>query len=196
MEHSFTTLFKEPRPQLSAPRGEQEIEKKGIHIPRIFLPIYLPLLLLAAAIGVPLSYVFRLKQHFDERRFAKRMKTAGRSMTWPEFKQVLEKGEGTVIGEHLSIKGPFRLWWTPEDIPATSPHRCDRRKHLAWLDEDFIPFFEWCYSRFTHPRAGLARLVYVPQPERKELKATLTGVRFVSACSFRSIREAAHKRGT
>jgi hypothetical protein len=189
MQSSFTTLFKESHLGPTAPHGGEKRRTKGIEIPIVFFPIYAPLLLLVVAIGIPVSHVLRWKQRIDERKFIDKMKTARRCMKWNDFKQAIEKNEGTAIGEYLSMKGPFRLWWTPEDIPTTSPYRCDHENHDAFLEEEFAPFFEWSYGRFTHPQRGLARLVEVPEEERKDLKKTLTAGRFVSACSFRSIRE-------
>ncbi len=57
------------------------------------------------------------------------------------------------------------------------------------MGPEFLPFFEWCYGRFTNPRSGLARLVPIPEGERKQLKDMLTSARFVSTCSFRSLRQ-------
>ena len=91
------------------------------------------------------------------------MKEAGRLMEWQEFKQV--EGTGTPIGEYLSTKGPFRLWWTPDDIGATSPHKSKRQHHFAWMESEFLPFFVWCYERYTNPQTGAARLVTVPEQE-------------------------------
>lgn len=74
------------------------------------------------------------------------MKKAGRLMQWQEFKQAQANGMGTAIGEYLSTKGPFRLWWTPDDIHAKSPHEWKREQHVAWMESEFLPFF----SGVTH----------------------------------------------
>jgi hypothetical protein len=117
------------------------------------------------------------------------MNTAGRLLTWKELQLAIENEQGTVIGECLSPTGPFRLWWTPEDIPALSPHKCDREKVWGWPEPEFLPFFEWSYAKYTSPQSGLARLVCVPDEEEKGLMKKLSGVRFVSTCSFMSLRE-------
>ena len=115
-------------------------------------------------------------------------------MQWHEFKQAEATGAGTAIGEYLSTKGPFRLWWTSEDVPATSPHQWKREQHIAWMEPEFLPFFEWCYARYTNPQSGLARLIPVSEKERNELKTMLTSILFVSTCSFRSVREKEHSK--
>jgi hypothetical protein len=168
---------------------DRQSGKKGIKIPMIFLPIYLPLFLLAAAMSIPLTRIFRIKQGFDEKKFVEAMNKSDRLMTWQEFRQAIESGKGTAIGEYLSPKGPFRLWWTAEDIPATCPHAWKRQTDFPVMEPEFLPFFEWCFARYTNPELGMAQLVPVPGEERKQLGTTLISMRFVSTCSFRSIRE-------
>jgi hypothetical protein len=179
MESSHTTLREPSR-------------RKPFRVPVVFAPIYIPLLFLAGAVSIPWTYIQKSVQRRQERRFTEQMKKAGRLMQWQEFTQAEGNGAGTAIGEYLSTKGPFRLWWTTEDIPALSPHEWKREQHVAWIEPDFLPFFEWCYARYTNPQSGLARLVPVPEKERNELKTMLTSIRFVSTCSFRPVRAKEH----
>jgi hypothetical protein len=117
------------------------------------------------------------------------MSAAGRLMTWKEFQVAIENGRGTAIGELLSTQGPFRLWWTAENILAVSPHKYDRDHHFAWPDPELVPFFEWCHAQFANPQSGRARLDCVPEEERKRLKEKLSGIQFVSTCFFPALRE-------
>jgi hypothetical protein len=174
----------------------QTPDRKPFKIPMVFAPIYIPIMFLAAGVSIPWTYIRKSVQRLKERRFMERMKKAGRLMEWQEFKQAIASGEGTAIGEYLSIKGPFRIWWTPEAIPRTSPHRWEREKHFAFpfMEPEFLPFFEWCYTRYTNPVSGSAQLVSVPKDERNQLKALSTNPRFVSICSYRSLRERAAAR--
>jgi hypothetical protein len=175
MESSPTAITQPPR-------------RKPYKVPIIFAPIYVPLLFFAGAVSIPWSYILKLKQRRQERKF-EQMRKASRLMRWEEFKQAIGNGEGTAIAEHLSTKGPSRIWWTSEDVPATCPHKWKRERNIAWMEPEFLPFFEWSYARFTNPQSGLARLVRIPEEERKQLTAMLTSARFVSTCSFRSVRE-------
>jgi hypothetical protein len=179
MEQSFTTLFKRA-PELSKP--------KKIMLGVLVFPFFLPLVILFA-ISIPWTQINRLNQRRKERKFTEQMSASGRLMTWKALQLALDHRQGTVIGEYLSMSGPLRVWWTSDDIPAVSPHRWEREKHLAWLEPEFLPFFKWTYEQFTNPKSGLARLVCVPDEERKGLEKKLSGVRFVSTCSFRSVRE-------
>jgi hypothetical protein len=181
MEEPSTTLAQPP-------------PRKPIKVSVLFAPITVPLLLLAATISIPWTCIQKWNQRRKERRFAEEMKNADRLMDWPEFKQAIQSGAGTAIGEYLSPKGPFRLWWTAEDIPAVSPHQWQREQHVAWMEPEFLPFFKWCIARYTNPQSGAARLVVVPERERKQLNVMLNGSRFVSTCSFRSLREGGQPR--
>ena len=122
------------------------------------------------------------------------MSAAGRLMTWKEFQVAIESGSGTAIAELFSTKGPFRLCWTAENTPAVSPHKYDRNHHFAWPEPELAPFFEWCHAQFTNPQSGRARLVCVPEEERKSMQEKLSGIQFVSTCCFpRSARKSSQE---
>jgi hypothetical protein len=182
MESSFITLFDKPRPDGREPPAALE-GKNPRHIPMPFSLLFIPVMFIGAAISIPWSCVDNLVKGRREKRFAKEIQAASRSMTWKEFGSAMENEQGTIIGEYLSFKGPFRLWWTEEDIPAASPYKWER-EDFAWYEPQFTPFFEWCYARFTNPQSGTARLVMVPAEERKGLREKLSGTRYVSICSF------------
>ena len=166
----------------------QPARRKPFTVPIIFAPIYVPVLFLAGALSIPWGYIQRSRQSRQEQRFAEQMKRSGRLMQWHEFKDAEANCTGTAIGEYLSMTGPFRLWWTPDDIPATSPHKW-KWEHIAWMEPEFLPFFRWCYRRYTNPQSGMAQLVSVPREDRNHLKTILASSRFISTCSFRSLRE-------
>jgi hypothetical protein len=188
MQEPITEPFSTP-PTGSA-KPSKSSKGHGPHkISIIFLPIYLPLLFIAGAISIPWSHVQKLRQRRSERRFTEQMSAAGRLMTWKEFQVAIENGSGTAIGELLSTKGPFRLCWTAEIIPAVSPHKYDRNHHFAWPEPELAPFFEWCHAQFTNPQSGRARLVCIPEEERKRLKEKLSAIQFVSTCSFPALCE-------
>ena len=180
----------------SLPRVTQPARRKPFTVPAIFAPIFVPLLFVAGAVSIPWAYIQMARQRRQERRFAEQMEQAGRLMPWQEFKQAVANGTGTAIGEYLSTKGPFRLWWTPDDIPATSPHKWKRDQPVGWMTPEFLPFFQWSYARYTNPRSGLAQLVPVPEKEQNQLLTSmLTSSHFVSTCSFRSLRESHSAKG-
>jgi hypothetical protein len=183
VEYSFTTLFKKPSARQPVEPREQLKPRRGYDVPKIFLPIYLPLLFIAWAVSIPWSSLRRVVVRRRERRFSQQMSAAGRTMAWEDFEGALNEKRGTAVGEYLSLKGPFRLWWTPDDIPLLSPHKCDRGNHYAWLEHEFMPFFDWCRKQYTDPQTGTASLVIVPREEGVHLKDRLNDARFVSIYS-------------
>ena len=78
-------------------------------------------------------------------------------MTWREAHSEIQGGHGTLIGEFMGDDA-YRLWWTSEDIPGTSPYPCnfDDTKPVG---SEHDAFFGWCCSRFTEAESGVASLV-------------------------------------
>jgi hypothetical protein len=187
MYPSFTRLFAGPGQSPQEPGGAAK-SKKPIEIPWPLSLFLLPVLFLAGALSIPWTYIHKLVQGRREKWFASQMKALDRLMTWKELELAIERKEGTFIGEYLSVKGPFRLWWTAEDISALSPYKFDRGHHFAWFEPEFAPFFQWCRARFTDPRSGTAKLVSIPEEKRTGLREHMSGVPFVSTCSFQTAR--------
>jgi hypothetical protein len=114
-----------------------------------------------------------------------------RWMSWSQAQSEVESGRGTVIGEYLSPKSGYRLWWTSEDISATSPYRCCFEE-IPWGEAESSEFFEWCCSRFTNAEFGVGRLVDLESTDRKVVRQSLrvfsNAHRYVSACPLLSAR--------
>lgn len=72
--------------------------------------LFLPLLLLAGAVSIPYGIVRRRVVARREGRFAESMKLSGRMMDWIDFIRELDRGNGMLIVERFSFKGPLRLW--------------------------------------------------------------------------------------
>jgi hypothetical protein len=126
---------------------------------------FVPALAIAAALSIPVGLVVVAVQRRRERSFKKRMKAAGRLMDWQDFEQVLRNGNGTVIVESYSVKGPFRWWWTEESLYEMCPFPL-----VTWLetmpnDECYRPLSEWCRREYTHPDQGRAFLVDSMSPK-------------------------------
>jgi hypothetical protein len=111
------------------------------------------------------------------------MRATGRLVAWAEARSQIDAQHGTFIGERVSGYA-HRLWWTPEDVAALSPHPCgfgDDKPPELW---EHILFDEWCRSRYTNPQFGSARLVDIRKPDEPEwLSHLLTaGNRYVCVC--------------
>ena len=83
-----------------------------------------PVLFVAAGVSIPVTLVREWRARRREERFAAQMRKIGRSISWAEARSEVERGHGTFIGEYLSLKGPYRLWWTSVYVSVSSPHKC------------------------------------------------------------------------
>lgn len=147
----------------------------------LLLPVSIPLLI-AGDVGRLLRAPLARRR---ERRFAASMAKRGRLMDFAEFELALTRGRGTVIDETVTAEGPWRLWWTPDDVRADSPYPVASGEwvNLVW-DTRYALFFQWCAAAYTDPRAGTGRLVVVPEPERARVLELVRAGRFVTVCSF------------
>jgi hypothetical protein len=95
------------------------------------------------------------------------------------------KAELTAIDEAVTAEGPWRIWWTAEDVGAVSPHpvAVGEWVMLAW-ESRWFPFFGWAAERYLDVEKGTARLVVVPAAERRRVLEIVRGGRYVTVCSF------------
>ena len=118
----------------------------------------IPLLFGAALLSIPYMLVAMICAGWRERRLFRRLKRLQRTLAWHEVEQHLRDGDGTLIIEQAQ-KQPLRLWWTPDDIPASAPVTVP-----ALADIDFVlfdpnqPFTAWCYQRYLSLVTGTAAL--------------------------------------
>ena len=159
--------------------------KKPVRISPLLLPIYLPLLFVAAAISIPYAKIRRRRMARREDRFKESMRISGRVMDWADFVCELDRGNGTLIVERFSFKGPIRLWWTHDDLYKTCPYPL-----VDWLtmtmDTTFGPLRDWCDTKHTGT-TGDAMLVVGTKDQWRTIRGDDTktwptfrdGVRFV-----------------
>src|SRR5262245_57161591 len=96
--------------------------------------LVLPILGVAAGVSIPITYLHRYLERRRETQFTREMKDIGRWILWGDAVSQ-DTGRGTFIEEYPSIKGPYRLWWTSEDISCVSPYPCCFQE-LPWEFED------------------------------------------------------------
>jgi hypothetical protein len=132
--------------------------------------------LIATPLSIPVTKVWQAIKRRQERKFVTEMKSANRLVSWTEARSYIENGNGFLISEHFSLKGPTRLWWTPDDIPAVSPHRYLFETNSDPFNSINSEFELWCRSRYSDPRSGGAHLVELPDVDRDGIRQSLTKV--------------------
>ena len=132
--------------------------------------LMIPMLLVGAAIVVPVVFAFRWIGKHREHSFRMLMKSRGRLMSWPELLRELRDTGGTCIEERFSSKGPVRFWWTRDDVYRDSPYEI-----IDWFTmrkgRGAEPFIHWCRARYTNADAGSALLVDTGLVPRREIYA-------------------------
>ena len=73
--------------------------------------------------------------------------------------RAVDDARGTLIVEQHSFKGPFRWWWTSEDIYRECPVPIAEWIKSTPNDERYRSLAEWCHSKYTSTKTGRARLV-------------------------------------
>ena len=121
------------------------------------------------------SFVYRSKVR-------RRMRTAGRWLTWGEALQRIEHEPGTLIVESPTAAWNVTyLWWTPDDVLALAPADppvWPPVEPAAWAAE---PFTIWCHATYTHLVGGSAYLlaVFTGQRKMKRLRRRFANLREV-----------------
>jgi hypothetical protein len=142
----------------------------------LFAPLLMPLffvaLLVLAVVSIPVEFVYRVRQQREERQFRPRLAAAGRCVEWAEVEARLQAGEGTLIIEHLSPKGPIREWWTEEDVIAGAPVALP--SSLAspppeGQQQAVQEYARACAAKYLDVESGTAKLTEVPVPLTRRL---------------------------
>jgi hypothetical protein len=169
--------------------------------------LFIPALLLLAGLSIPYIFVAAPVQRRREQNFRARMKARNRIIPWAEFRRAVNEDHGSLGVEQYGFKGPFRWWWTPEDIYSLCPvpvmewvdFMPDDGRYRAvaeWTnDERYRPVAEWCHRRYANEGTGTAFLIEgIPAEERVGfLEATPAWlperVRFLTVLPPQSLRK-------
>jgi hypothetical protein len=83
-----------------------------------------------------------------ERRFAKSMKAAGRTIDWARLMREIGAGRGTLIVERFSFQGPVRMRWTEENVYEACP--CPGVDWVTMVkDATFEKVRDWYHKKYT-----------------------------------------------
>jgi hypothetical protein len=160
-----------PEQEFIVPKAESSNRFFGIDnvckIGRLLrLVLMAPVIVVVAVTSIPVSMFERRTMRQREKRFAADMRAIGRLVSWIEARSQIDNECGTLIEE--SSPDGYRLWWTPEDIPAVSPYPCCFEDGKIPDVQAYGPVFEWCRSRFTNPASGTARLIDMAVEDGKD----------------------------
>ncbi len=158
----------------------------------ILFPFILPIILVVAALFVPLFgalYVWAAMDCWSiEQRLRARMRQCGRLLRLREARDHMGAQGGTLIVESPSLGwGNTRAWWTPELVLSTSPYTepseeayREAAKHMRCTDWD-----RWCYGNYVSPDHGRAWLLRIRDSRKlqRRLKEEFPGVPIVTTWS-------------
>jgi hypothetical protein len=138
----------------------------------VLSPLIFLVFLIVAVVSIPVEFYHRLRQQRQEKQLRPRLAAAGRFMEWPEVEAKLRAGEGTLIVEHRSPKGPIREWWAENDLIAASPVPLPASLKSPPAEAQLKPLQEFAAAsaaRYTDLASGTAKLTEVPVPLMRRL---------------------------
>jgi hypothetical protein len=96
-----------------------------------------------------------------ERRFRVAMKSKSRFVFLDDLRPRLIAGEGTLI-EDTGLNGPYRLWWTEDDLFAFGSPASTREEFISIYEGKGHPFNSRCVSDYLDEDTGKALLTSIP----------------------------------
>jgi len=167
-------------------RNNEGKRRRPIHFGPAWSIVFLPLFFIAAGVSLPYSVVCNFFQRRREMRFQKAMECAGRVIPWGQVELELAKGDGTIVVERFSLKGPVRWWWTPENVFDLCPYPLADWSTME-RDSSFEAARRWCLDRYSGP-SGSALLIVGTRDERHSIvdgrKLFADHVRFLEVPPF------------
>jgi hypothetical protein len=124
------------------------------------------LLGLAAVAWIMLDHVPRIRMSVEERRLRRQLTERGRFLDWTQVAEHLRQGQGTLIVQHLSPKGPIREWWVEEDLVSHPPVPLPRlvRAPVPVEQVDALRAHARVCAALVDVESGAAALTVVPVP--------------------------------
>ena len=135
-------------------------------------PLFFLVFLVLAVVSVPVEFCYRLRQRREEQRLRPRLAAAGRLIEWAEVEAKFGRGEGTLIVQHCSPKGPIREWWTEDDLAGAAPAPlpvCVKSPPAEGQLQVLRDYAGGCSGRYVDLEAGTAKLTEVPTPVVRRL---------------------------
>jgi hypothetical protein len=170
-----------PIAQASEATGSDEKTKRSVDLGLFGCLLFVPLMLIAGVLSIPYGLAWNVVENRKRRRLQKDLSKAGRGIEWAEFVQVMAAGRGTVIIEKYFPKGPWRWWWTEDDVRARCPYpMTDAREIEIGAEFDSDPAGDWFVEQYTNTVTGKGRLVIHTREERESSSEILKSVRVIT----------------
>ena len=110
-------------------------------------------------------------------QFRRRMRKMGRFIEWAQLADKLRRGEGTLIvdwqdSEVLTLSGPRRALWTPDDLLGAAPVELPSFVHLEQAGEMTDPlrvteFAKSCQANYVDLKTGSASFTIIAEPSMR-----------------------------
>ena len=133
----------------------------------IIWPVLLILMVVVAAVSIPVEIVYRFRMWRQEKKLLARLTSVGRSVPWSEIEARFRAGEGTLIVEHRSPNGPIREWWSEDDLVGEAPLPLPTSVRSLPPEgpcESVREYARFCAARYAAPDSGTAKLTALPVP--------------------------------
>lgn len=117
-------------------------------------PLVMLVLVLVALLAIPAACLLSLSIWYSEQRLQNRLTKRGRFMPWPAVEANLISGEGTLIIECCGPKGPFRYWWSEDDITGQATCALPTNRHDCYSDQA-IAYSQMCMKKYEFDDLGL-----------------------------------------
>ena len=160
-------------------------------MPRIPLAVALPWMpfvflislfgMAAFVLMIAVMYPFIALRHMQsQRRFRKMMGSRGRFITGNDLRPKLDEGTGTLVVE-CHTKGPFRIWWTDDDLASLGTPLSTREELRAFYEGQEHPFNSRCLREYLDDETGKALLTSLParHARSEKLASTFPSIRVV-----------------
>ena len=132
----------------------------------VMAPVFVIILITLAAASIPMSMLQGRRTRENEEGLRSRLAAEGRYCEWAEVSEHLKRGEGTLIVEHMSLKGPIREWWIEDEIVAAAPVPLPPSFKLlpsGSTMESLLTYARQCASKYIDVNAGQGKLTVVPE---------------------------------
>jgi len=154
-------------------------QRRPVVIPAPISLLLIPVMLLVAGASIPYMICVAILQNRAEKRYVEARRREGRLLKYGDVREAAIARKGTLVVEKLSSKGPWRFWWTSDDLRQICPvilPTADREEGLIEVDDAFRAWFS---ERYIDGSSG-ASLVDRSEVQKRQIYEELKVVPHLS----------------